>query len=332
MVTLPKLIAIIGPTASGKTALAIDLAKRFDGEILAVDSRTIYRGMDIGTAKAEGEWEREGMKPTPFILRGDETTKKESIMNLFGRDKFFLVEGIPHWGLDLVDPDQEFSAAEFKEYAEDCIARILRRGKLPILVGGTGMWVWTLVDNLTLTETPPNAALRAELEPRSLDDLFAEYKRLDPDGAEVIDRDNKRRLIRALEVTKLTGKPFSAQMQKGEVKYGVLQIGLDIPREELFERIDTRVDEMIAKGLVDEVRGLVAKYGSEANAMSGIGYRQIAFFLDGKANLKAAIEEVKRATRAYAKRQMTWFRRDPRVVWIQDPEKAEALVETFLET
>jgi len=300
---LPRIVVIVGPTGSGKTALGIEIAKRFDGEVICADSRTVYRGMDIGTAKPEGE-------------RSQSEIERGSISQLFGARQSLVVEGVPHWGLDLADPDEDFSAAQFKSYAVERIDAILRRGKLPVVVGGTGMWIWALVDNLSLTETPPDPALRAELEARPLDDLFAEYKRLDPDGAEVIDRDNKRRVVRALEVTRKTGKPFSKQTTKGEPRYDAVQIGIEVPREELNQRLDDRVDEMVAKGLINEVRALKEAYGCEANAMSGIGYRQICFFLDGKANLAAAIEDTKKATRAYAKRQMTWFRRDPRIHWV----------------
>ena len=238
-------------------------------------------------------------------------------MGLFLGGRPVIVDDVPHWGLDLVDPDEDFSAAQFKDYAEKKIADILKRGKLPVLVGGTGMWIWSIVDNLSLTETPPDPVLRAELEKRHLDDLFAEYKRLDPDGAEVIDRDNPRRVIRALEVTKKTGKPFSAQMTKGESLYNAIQIGLDVEREELNARIDNRVDEMIAKGFVNEVRALKESYGCDAPGMSAIGYKQICSFLDGKSSLADVIAETKIATRKYAKRQMTWCRRDDRIKWVK---------------
>ena len=188
------------------------------------------------------------------------------------------------------------------------------------------MWIWSIVDNLSLTETPPDPVLRAELEKRHLDDLFAEYKRLDPDGAEVIDRDNPRRVIRALEVTKKTGKPFSAQMTKGEPLYDALQIGLDVSRDELNARIDNRVDEMITKGFVNEVRTLKEQYGCDAPGMSAIGYKQICSFLDGKSSLADAIVETKTATRKYAKRQMTWCRRDDRIKWVKTGEEAIALI------
>jgi tRNA dimethylallyltransferase len=307
--SLPKIVIVVGPTASGKTALGKELAEKFNGEIISVDSRQIYRGMDIGTAK-------------PSVSAN---------LRPWSASEPLEVDGVPHWGIDLVDPDQEYSVAEFKTYAEEKIAEILQRKKLPILVGGTGLWVSAIVDNLEIPEVPPNQALRAELEKKSLEDLVREYEKLDPRGAEIIDRDNPRRLIRALEVTKSTGTPFSELQRKGEPKYEVLQIGLDVPRKELYQRIDKRVDAMVARGLVDEVRGLKEKYGCNIPAMSGIGYRQICAFLEGKETLPAAVAEVKKATRQYAKRQLTWFKRDSRVRWVANAEAAIPIVEQFVQ-
>ncbi len=310
---MTRLLVVVGPTASGKTALGIDLAKRFDGEVVSVDSRLVYRGMDIGTAKPEG-------------------TKLE-IGNWklgHGLPVALVVDGVPHWGIDLVDPDAEYNVADFKRYADEKIAEIAKRGKLPILVGGTGLWVRAVVDNLNLTETPPNAELREKLEARHLDDLFAEYKRLDPDGAEVIDRDNKRRVVRALEVTLGTGRPFSKQIERGTPKYDLLEIGLLVDRDVLNERINDRVEHMVANGLVNEVRGLYQKYGCDIESMTGIGYRQICRWFSSAVSLADAIEETKKATRAYAKRQMTWFKRDERIRWISDPADAVGLVTRFL--
>jgi len=312
---LPKLIAVVGPTASGKSSLGIEIAKRFDGEVLCVDSRTVYREMDVGTAKPEGT------KPEGI---------SDDIAGLFAGGKPLLVEGIPHWGIDLISPDEEYSISEFKRYADKKIADILKRGKLPVLVGGTGLWIRVVVDNLNLAETPPDAKLRLELEGRHLDDLFAEYKRLDPDGAEAIDRDNKQRVIRALEVTKKTGKPFSQAMSKGTPKYQVLQVGLHVPREELMSRIDHRVDVMVAEGLIDEARGVFTKYGADAPGLSAIGYRELGYFFAGKANLAAAIEQIKKDTRSYAKRQETWFKKYGSVHFVKSNEEALRQAEGFL--
>jgi tRNA dimethylallyltransferase len=303
-----KLIAIVGCTASGKTALGIEIAKRIGGEVISVDSRMVYRGMNIGTAKPEG------------VIGG--VTRPREIDVLFGGGKPLLVEGVPHWGIDLVDPDEEYSVAQFKEYAEKKIAEILARRHVPILVGGTGFWLSAVIDHLDLSSTPSDEKLRAQLEQKSLVDLFHEYKKRDPIGAEIIDRDNKRRVLRALEVSILTGKPFSQLQTRGPSKYDCLQIGIAVDREILNERINDRVDEMIARGLVNEVRSLKEKYGCTIESMTGIGYRQVCEFLEGRSTLIDVIEEIKKATRRYAKRQMTWFKRDERIHWVKNQKEA----------
>ncbi|MCX6715259.1 MAG: tRNA (adenosine(37)-N6)-dimethylallyltransferase MiaA [Candidatus Uhrbacteria bacterium] len=315
----PKLIAIVGPTASGKTALGIEIAKLIGGEVISVDSRMVYRGMNVGTAKPEGEWKTEEIQ-----IGG-------RIDQLFGARKEFFVEDVPHWGIDLVEPDQEYSVATFKTYAEKKIAEIVKRKHIPILVGGTGLWLSAVIDNLDLSSTPSDEKLRAELEEKSLGDLFHEFKKLDPVGAEQIDRENKRRVVRALEVTLLTGKPFSQLQTRGISKYDVLQIGIAVDRETLNERINDRVDEMIAKELVTEVRSLKEKFGCTIESMTGIGYRQVCEFLEGRSSLKDAIEEIKKDSRHYAKRQMTWFKRDERIQWVKNAKEAIGFVETFLQ-
>jgi tRNA dimethylallyltransferase len=284
-----KIIAIVGPTASGKTALGSELAKQFNGAIISVDSRQVYRGMDIGTAKAIGDF-----------------------------------------GTDLVNPDEEYCVAQFKEYAQKKIDEIIASGKLPILVGGTGFWLKALIDDLDLCKIGSDSKLRVGLEARELSDLFEEFSRLDPEGAQKIDRANKRRVVRALEVTKLSGCPWSKRLSSGEKKYDALQIGLKVDRKILNARINARVDEMIASGLVNEVRGLYEKFGCEIPSMSGIGYRQLCGYFKGLITLEQAIDETKKATRLYAKKQMTWFGKDKRIKWIENVQEAGGLVRIFV--
>ena len=269
---LPKILVIVGPTASGKTALATELAKRYNGEIICVDSRTVYRGMDIGTAKSPG------------------------------------------FGTDLVDPDQDYSIAEFKPYTEQKIEEIVARGHVPILVGGTALWVDAIVDNLDLPAVAPNAKLRLELETLPLETLQEKLLALDPDAATVVDIKNKRRIIRAIEVLISSGRTSQVLRQKGAPKYDVLKIGLDVPREELEHRIDARVDEMLRNGLLEEVNTLKQQYGEGAPAMSGIGYRDTNH------------DVIKKETRQLAKRQLTWFKRDPRTHWVKDLDEAIAII------
>jgi tRNA dimethylallyltransferase len=234
-------------------------------------------------------------------------------------------------GIDLVNPDEEMNGALFKEYAEKTISEILKRGHLPILVGGTGLWIDLIVDNLALPKVPPDPILRAELERRSEDDLFAEFEKLDPVGAGVIDRHNKRRLVRALEVCKKTARPFSWLRIKGEAKYDALWLGLDWPKEVLDERINRRVDQMIKDGLVEETKGLKEKFGCEVYAMSGIGYREICRHLNGELSLAAAVEQIKKNTRQYAKRQRTWFKQNKNIHWINGLSTAIELVNGWMD-
>ncbi len=313
-----KIIAVVGPTAAGKTSLGITIAKEIGGEVISVDSRQIYRGMDIGTGKEPGEWVEHDIE------------KGGSIEQLYGARKRLVIDGVVHWGIDIVDPDQVYSASEFKDYAEQKIDEIVSRGHVPVLVGGTGFWLKAIVENLDLGSVAADEKLREELGTQGVGYLFAEYKRLDPEGAQTIDRDNKRKLVRALEVTKLTGKPFSELKTSGEPKYNVLTLGITHERDVLAERISTRVEQMVAEGLVDEVRGLREKYGCDIESMTGIGYRQVCRFLEGEDSLEEAIEEIKKDSRRYAKRQMTWWKRDGSIQWVRDFGEAVPLIDAFL--
>ncbi len=305
---LPKLAVILGPTASGKTDLSVDLAREFNGEIICADSRQIYKKMNIGTAKVPGQWRRHPVN-------------KEDV---------FIYRQIPHYLIDFVDPGHEFTLAQFQKMAVERINEISRRGCLPFLVGGTGLYIHAVVDNLLIPAVPPNQKLRRSLEAKTSRELVAWLEKLDPVTVQTVDPNNKRRLIRALEVCIWTGRPFSEQQKKGEPLFDALQIGLNIPRPELQARIALRADKMMADGLLNEVRALVKqRYGWHLPSMSGTGYRQFADFFANKMPLEKAIELLKRDTRRYARRQMTWFRRDPRIKWIENKEQAFKLVEEF---
>lgn len=302
---LPKIVVILGPTGSGKTDLGIAIAKKYNGEIISADSRQIYKKMDIGTAKPKGEW----------------------------KDDSYTVEGVPHYLMDIFSPDEEFSLADFKEQAIKRIYDIQKRGKLPIIVGGTGLYIWAIVDNLEIPKTPPNKELRTELEKKSLEELVDLLKKYDPDSAELVDIKNPRRVLRALEVVLSSGKSFFEQRQKFDPLFDVLQIGINLDKEQLQERINKRVDDQIREGLVNEVQYLVNEnYGWQLPSMSGIGYKQIGCYLRGEIGLEEAISLIKTATRQYAKRQMTWFKRDKRIRWLEktDLEEANKLLDDFL--
>lgn len=309
MANLKPLIVILGPTASGKTGLALKLAKEFNGELINADSRQIYKEMDIATNKL-------GKEITIKKIIGDETV--------------YFIDTIPLYLLDLVNPDQDFSLAQYKKAAISKIKKIQEDGCLPILVGGTGLYISAIVDNLDIPPVPPDKKLREELEKKSPQNLFMELQKIDPASAESIGPDNKRKIIRALEVCKTTGKLFSSQQKKGRPLFNILQIGIKTDREKLYKKIDERVEEMIKTGLVKETEKLLQKYSFQLPSMSGIGYKETRSFLQGNFSLPEAIQQIKFHTHQYARRQITWFKRDDRIKWIEDYDEAEYLVRKFI--
>ncbi|WP_081839120.1 tRNA (adenosine(37)-N6)-dimethylallyltransferase MiaA [Thermogemmatispora carboxidivorans] len=296
-----KVVVVLGPTASGKSALGIQLAQRFNGEIVSADSRQVYRGLDLGTAKV---------------------TPEERAL-------------VPHHLLDVADPDEVYSAARFREKALAAIEAIASRGKLPLLVGGSPHYIQLVVDNVQVPQVPPDMELRRRLEQRPLADLVAELERRDPRAAARIDRRNARRVIRALEVCLLTGRPFSEQQGAPAPLYESLLLGIHWPRAELYRRIDQRVDERLRQGMVDEVRRLLAQgLSHERLEALGLEYRFIGRLLRGEYENEAEMAaQLKHAIHDFARRQLSWFRRDQRILWLEGPdlERAAAEVERFLE-
>lgn len=279
----PPLLAVVGPTAVGKTALSLTLARSFAGEIVSADSRLFYRGLDIGTDK-----------PTPAVRAA-----------------------VPHHLIDICEPDDSLSLGDYQRLAYAVIDAIFSRNRLPILVGGTGQYVRAVVEGWGIPEVAPRRPLRhalGALEPLELHRWLAH---LDPGAAGRIDPRNVRRTIRALEVTLVTGRPISELQRKRAPQYDIRMIGLTAPREALYERANRRVDEMMARGLLDEVRGLHASgYGRRQPAMSGLGYRQLLEFLEGEATLEEAVERIKYETHRFVRQQFTWFRLDdPAIHW-----------------
>jgi tRNA dimethylallyltransferase len=320
-----KIIVIVGPTASGKTTLSLELARKFDGEIISADSRQVYRGMDIGTAKA--------VRDVSGIKYQVSRKKSKSSGNLTP-DTCIVSHGIPHHLVDIKNPDEEYTLADFKHDASVAIEDIVSRGKLPIIAGGTGLYVSALVDGWEVPEIKPDPALRKEIEEyintEGLPAVFQRLVRLDPEAAYIVDPANPRRVVRALEIAILSGKPFSAQRKKIDPPYDALKIGITKPNVVLRERIEKRVDAMVRGGLVREVRGLIKKYGAKPIAFDAIGYREIIDSLDGKLTIRQAIELIKKKTWGYAKRQMTWFRKDGEIHWLENADEAIRLANAFL--
>ncbi|MFH1181126.1 MAG: tRNA (adenosine(37)-N6)-dimethylallyltransferase MiaA [bacterium] len=297
----PKLIVILGPTASGKTELAIRLAEKFSGEVVSADSRQVYKGMNIGTAKPG---------------------KKD-------------METIKHYLIDIKNPNQLYTAWQYKKDAIKAINKIIQKGKVPFLVGGTGLYLKSVIDNLEIPQVKPDFKLRKKLElkikKQGLRSLYDELIEIDPEAAYIVDPQNPRRIIRALEVAIKTKKPFSQQRKKGKPLFNPLIIGREPSKEKLIEKIEKRTDKMMEDGLMKEVKKLVRLYGKNLPAFDAIGYKEIIDYLTKKISLAEAVERIKKNTRHFAKRQMTWFKKDKRIKWIEDYRKAENLTEKFLQ-
>lgn len=303
----PKLIILLGPTCAGKTEWSLRLAKKFNGDVISADSRQIFKKMNIGTAKAPGEWR---------WVEGRRT---------------YYVDDVPHHLIDALDPGAQFTVAQFRDLAVKYIKLALRRGRQPMVVGGTGLYISALVDNLSIPRVPPNRRLRRSLEQKSAAELMTLLRALDSVAAAQIDPNNKRRVIRALEVSIMSGEPFSAQRLKGEPLFEACKIGVILPRPELEQRIEQRVDSMVARGLFEEVAHLVKqKYGWSLPSMSAIGYRQFFGYFEGWLSREQVIALLKRDTKRFARRQMSWFRRDPEIRWCRTYEEGEGLVANFL--
>lgn len=274
----PKVIAIVGPTASGKTAMSIELAKKINGEIVSADSRLVYKGFDIASAKPTLE-ER---------------------------------EGIPHYLIDIVEPEFDYSVGNYHDDARKAIYEIISKGKTPIVVGGTGLYFRILLENYNLPRVEANYELRAELDKKEKEELLEELKPLDKITYERLFDSNKRRIVRALEVIKLLNKPISEIEIEKEPEFDVeWKIPKMESREWLYNRINKRVDIMVEQGLIDETKFLLKKHGRIKNFVCTIGYQEILTYLDGEATLDEALDKLKQHSRNYAKRQLTWFRKNP---------------------
>ena len=297
-----RLVAIIGPTGVGKSRLALHLAQIFNGEIVSADSRQVYRYLDIGTDK-----------PSPQEL-----------------------SQVPHHLINIINPDEDFSLAQYQALAYQAIKDIQKRHKLPFLVGGSGLYVWVVLEGWQIPRVSPDHEFRYNLEKRAgdtgIDELYQELVRVDPEAAQKIDRRNVRRIIRALEVHEKAKKPFSQLGYKEAPAFDSLIIGLTADRAEIYRRVDQRVEEMVARGLVTEVENLLKMgYDLSLPAMSGIGYRQTGQFLKGELTLAAAKQQIKSETHRFVRHQYAWFRlTDKRIRWFDIQCQKDAEIENVL--
>jgi len=290
-----KLIVILGPTASGKSDLAVKLAKKFNGEIISADSRQVYKGMDIGTGKI---------------------TKKE-------------MKGIPHHLLDVASPKKPFTVVQYQKLALKAIDKIFKKSKIPIICGGSGFYIQAMVDGIVIPEVPPNWQLRKKLEKKSTGELYKILKKLDEQRAKTIDKKNPRRLIRAIEIAKKLGKiPL---LEKKPLPYSVLMIGIKKEKEELKKLIKKRLLKRLKQGMIAEVKKL-KKLGIswKRSEEFGLEYRWVAYFLQGKINYQEMVQNLQKDIEKFAKRQMTWWKSDKRIVWIRNYKEAEKIVRNFL--
>ena len=301
----PKVIVICGPTASGKTALSIELAKKINGEIISADSMQIYEDMDIGTAKVSEE----------------------------------EMDGIKHYLVGHISPTTRYSVADFKKDAILAIEEILKKGKTPIIVGGTGLYVDSLVNGIEYDDYEIDIEYRNELEKiaeeKGLSYVYDKAKEIDPEAIKKISENDKKRIFRILEIFHSTGKTKTQQNEesvKKENPYDYYVFAIDMLREKLYERINLRVDIMIEKGLVEEVKNLIKKYDELPTAMQGLGYKEVVAYLNNECTYEEMIEKIKLETRHYAKRQLTWFRRNKDIIWLDGLSERNKNIEIILDS
>ena len=299
-----KVIVICGPTASGKTALSIELAKKINGEIVSCDSMQIYKEMNIGTAKP---------------------TKEE-------------MQGIKHYMIDIISPDERYSVADYKKQAKEAIKEILSKGKVPIVVGGTGLYVDSLIYEIDYPEIELDEKYREELEQeveeRGLEALYEKAKEIDEEAIKKISSNDKKRILRILEIYHATGKNKTEQekeSRKTPVEFDYKVFALNMDREKLYERINKRVDLMIENGLIEEVENIYKKYNKFPTAMQGLGYKEVVQYLEKRLTKEEMIEKIKQETRKFAKRQLTWFRKNKETIWLNADDTIQNNIKIILE-
>lgn len=317
--TFPTVIAIVGPNASGKSEWAIQLSREFSGEVICADSRQVYLGMDLGTGKVRGKVREDAGKR--IVVRG----RGFSVFPL-------CVEGIDHWLLDLVDPRENFTVAEYQALAHQVIADVLSRDRLPFLVGGSGLYIRAVTEGLKIPSVPPDETLRRQMEISGTSEAIRMLLEADPQAGDCVDLSNPRRVIRALEIVRSTGKPIAQIRETSPPFFQTLHLGLSRERKDLVGRIRLRLHERLEMGLVEEVRGLL-KLGISPERIEAFGleYRYVGRFLKGTLSYEEMTEQLFHAICRYARKQMTWFRKYGAVCWCKSLEEARERIRQFLE-
>ncbi|MBU2566200.1 tRNA (adenosine(37)-N6)-dimethylallyltransferase MiaA [Patescibacteria group bacterium] len=330
---LPRVLFVVGQTSSSKTSVSMQIARMFSGEIINADARQVYKGFTIGTGKPPG---RRGKfrGHNAYFVRVPYAHLIEEMYRRTYKNKKDLPQysEVPHYLMDFLPPEKLISVAEWRERAVKAIKGITRRGHLPIVVGGTGLYIKALIDNFSIPKVPPNPGLRSSFEKQPLDKLVNHLLTIDPSADTSVDLKNQRRVIRAIEICTFTGKPIKATRVKKPPIIDAYQIAIKFSREEIRRRIDISIDRMMEEGWPEEVRKL-HKNGISwlAPAMTSIGYRDMARYIKGEIMIEEAIRLTKIATYQYAKRQETWFKRDPRIHWVNGEKQAVELVTRWME-
>ncbi|MDD5145828.1 MAG: tRNA (adenosine(37)-N6)-dimethylallyltransferase MiaA [Candidatus Pacebacteria bacterium] len=316
-----KLITILGPTASGKSDLAVKIAKKFNGEVISADSRQVYKGMDIGTGKVPRDLISKSKILNPKQIQNQKTKNSNSP---------YISGGIIHYLLDVASPKKHFTVAEYRKLAQKAIEKIFKNGKIPIICGGTGFYIQALIDGLVIPEVAPDWKLRKALEKKSVKELFKILKKLDPIRAKTIDKNNPRRLIRAIEIIRKIKKAIPP-LKKNPLPYPVLMIGIKKTPEELKKFIQKRLKKRLNQGMINEIKKL-RKNGVSWKRLEefGLEYRFISLYLQKKLSYSEMLNVLQKEIEHFAKRQMTWFKKDKRIRWVKNYKEAEILVKKFL--
>jgi tRNA dimethylallyltransferase len=324
-----KLIVILGPTATGKTRLAVALARKFNGEIISADSRQVFKGMDIGTGKDLQEYDITARSAVKAVKTGILSPKSDSVRHIQGSK---MVSKVPYHLIDIIRPMTPFNVAKYQKLAQKAISEVQKKSRLPMLVGGTGLYIDAIIKGYDFSAGSDNLKeVRNRLDKLNLARLLARLKKIDPETYNIIDQKNRRRVQRALEIYETTGRKKSETNKMSGSNYDVLILGVNFPLEKIYEKIDSRLEARIKEGMIKEIKKLRASGVSWKRLDEfGLEYRYVSRYLRGLITYDEMIEQLKNAIHHFAKRQLTWFKRNKDIVWVSDYQAAEKLIKNFL--